>query len=86
VFPALVSDGAIETKINAAANPVTIQFRGSTLEINVLSPTANPWNLEGPRIASHTGYMQALAKNLPAATRAVHWQLRLHRDDKPITV
>jgi len=76
-FPALVSDGERETAININGAQATIEHANASLTWEVVSPPGARLRLEGPRVATHNGYVRALVADLPAATREVRWRLRL---------
>jgi hypothetical protein len=77
LFPALVSDGARDTKITLSGARATIRHAGAALTWEVVSPEGTKPALEGPRVPTHNGYVQALAADLPEGTREVRWRLRL---------
>ncbi len=76
-FPALVSDGERETAININGARATIEHANASLTWEVVSPPGARLRLEGPRVATHNGYVRALVADLPAAAREVRWRLRL---------
>lgn len=84
MFPALVSDGANETEIAINGSHVVINRRGGTLIWEALSPTGLAPRLEGPRVATRNGWMQALVADLPPGTREARWRVNLEPDARPL--
>ncbi len=78
-FPALVSDGARDTQITIDGSRVTIRRAGGILTWEARAPQGLTPRLEGPRIATRNGYVQALVADLPAGTT----QARFHLDLLP---
>jgi hypothetical protein len=80
-FPALVNDGAADTRISMQPDGATIDDFGSVLQWRILSPQikAADTKLDEPRIPCHNGYMQPLIAALPAGaeTPSVTWQVDL---------
>lgn len=79
-FPALVSDGAKDTNLSIKGNRATVRHSGSTLTWEVVSPKGAQLKLEGQRVPTHNGYVQALVADLPSGTREVTWRLRLESE------
>ncbi|MBW3637073.1 MAG: hypothetical protein KY445_11530 [Armatimonadetes bacterium] len=77
MFPALVSDGARDTQITLIGPRATIRRAGGILNFHAISPQGLTPRLEGPRIATRNGYVQALVADLPAGTREVRYRLDL---------
>jgi hypothetical protein len=84
VFPALVSDGAADTRIEVARSgdpSAAVHAGGAALTWTLNAPTgASPLTLDGTRLATHDGYLQAYAAELPAGTREVRWSVRLQTE------
>ncbi len=80
VFPALVSDGARDTSVAIEGARAVIQRRGGTLTWQALAPEGLRAALEGPRVATRNGFVQALVAELPAGTREARWRLSLTPD------
>ncbi len=77
VFPALMSDGARELGLLLDGSRAVISRPGGVLEWEVLSPAGLNVRLDGPRIPSRNGWMQAVMAPLPPGTREARWRLRL---------
>jgi hypothetical protein len=86
VFPALVSDGAVDTEITLDRARAIIRRRGGTLVWQAQSPAGLIAKLEGPRVPTRNGYIQTLAVELPAGTREVSWHLDLQADTRALAV
>ncbi len=79
LFPVLVSDGAKDTRISLSGSRATIYHAGTALTWEVVSPQGARLALEGPRVPTHNGYVQALVADLPDAAREVRWRLHLEK-------
>jgi hypothetical protein len=80
LFPALVSDGAADTRIAIGENTASIDNHGSILTWKILSaPQTIHLKLAGPRIVCHNGYMEPLVATFsPGADPAsVRWWITL---------
>lgn len=53
---------------------------GGTLIWQAIAPTGLCPALEGPRVATRNGYVQALVAPLPPGTREARWHLDLKPD------
>lgn len=82
LFPILVSDGATDLKVNLDGPQAQTHYAGATLTWEVVTPTQVHLGLEGPRVVTHNGYMQAAVAALPAGTQELHWRLHLE-NEKP---
>jgi len=80
VFPALVSDGARDTRISIEGARVEIERQGGKLTWQAVAPEGLRAVLDGPRVATRNGFVQALVADLPAATREARWRLSLAPD------
>jgi hypothetical protein len=84
LFPALVSDGARDSRITINGSQATITRPGGTLIWQALAPAGLRPALEGPRIATRNGYVQALVVDLPAGTREARWRVNLQPETSPV--
>jgi hypothetical protein len=76
----LVSDGAEKTTVDIKPDSVSVLNRGSALQWTLLEAPGNAaLELVGPQVASHNGYMRAVAGTLPADSRQLHWRITLEQ-------
>jgi len=79
-FPALISDGAIDTNLAIDGRKATITNHGSALtwQIQTLASDMS-LGLQGPPVANHSGFVRALIGQVnPApASQDVQWQITL---------
>lgn len=76
-FPALVDDGAHETKITLEPGQLRIVRAGGALTLRLISPARLNFKLTGPRLATHNGHVQAAVAELPRSATSVEWMLEL---------
>ena len=82
-LPALVSDGATDTTIQTTGDSAAILNQGSKLTYKVLAPSAGvTLKLDGPRIPSHNGYMQAITTDVPVG-QPVRFHISLSQQSSP---
>jgi len=74
VFPVLVSDGEKNLKV-VALSRVAVERGGRFTVWEVALPAGVRMGLEGPRVASHNGWVQAAVGELPEGTREVRWRV-----------
>src|SRR5258705_345057 len=77
VFPALVNDGANDTKVTLDADRLEIERDGGALTWEVTSPPGLKLQIDGPRIPTHNGYVQAVHADLPTDGREAKWRIKL---------
>ena len=77
-FPAMVWDGATDIVPEIDGNKMTVRRPGGELTLTIASPAGlKPLELAGPKLATHVGYVQAAATELPAAGAVVDWTITL---------
>jgi hypothetical protein len=76
-FPSLVNDGARDTQISSAPGKFTITRSGGILNLSILQPPAMSLALDGPKLATHNGYVRAAITALSGSTRAVSYRIEL---------
>jgi hypothetical protein len=76
-FPVLVSDGADDSKVEISGNRLSVATSGGSLEYEVTSPADVKLTLDGPRLATHNGYVQAAVGPLPEGADGATWHIRL---------
>jgi hypothetical protein len=77
VFPALVNDGARDTKITDTPGRLTITRAGGTLDLTVIDPPRLTLKLDGPRLVTHHGYVQPAAAQLPPGSGGAEYKIQL---------
>jgi hypothetical protein len=76
IFPAMVSDGAKETKLSLDGSKFAIDRTGGSLAVQIVS-TPTKFALEGDSIPTHNGFVRAAVAELPDAARIVRWRAKL---------
>lgn len=76
-FPVLINDGAEDTKTEMSGNHLSVVTIGGKLDYEVTSPADVQLNLDGPRLATHNGYVRAAVAPLPAGSDGATWHIRL---------
>jgi hypothetical protein len=76
IFPAMVSDGAKETKVSVDGSKLSIDRAGGSLAVQIVS-TPTKFVLEGDSIPTHNGFVRAAVAELPDGARIVRWRAKL---------
>jgi hypothetical protein len=76
-FPALIFDGAADTKVQTSGANLEVERPGGRLVWTVVSPKGVTLALTEPPMATHNGFVQAVAGELHKGVREVKWSLKL---------
>lgn len=76
-LPVLISDGVRMTHVTIDGPTLRVDRVGGSLTYELLEPAGLTLHLDGPKLISHNGYIQAAIADLPPGTKSVKFRITL---------